>query len=236
MGEREHNEEVADRKMQPITKELSDLLGEEKVEQMTEEEKVQAYKEHFCRISSQEEGRGDENEAGEAGTQSRAVKMKEKLESKRKKTARRKDLEGLRKQELERRKLEKSVGELGAIKKQLKEEEDQLQARRDYRETMRSKRTHNEMLDGTVPHNRRLGKHKFRDQTIIVPDSEGLKKGLRSMPLQGCAIQERISSIVRQGMLPAPPQMSKEEVAKKRQQRNRVKRSRKFISPLMRSF
>lgn len=127
------------------------------------------------------------------------------------------------------------MGELGAIKKQLQEEEEQLQARRDYRDTMRAKRKQNEMEDGTVPHNRRLGKHKFRDQAIIVPDSEGLHKGLRSMPLQGCAIQERLSSIVRQGMLPALPQMTKEEVAKKKQERNRFKRSRKFISPLMRS-
>jgi len=233
----EHKAEVAERKMQPITKELSDLLGEVKVEQMSEEEKMQAYKEHFCQTSSKEEDKCDENaEGGIDAQQSRAVKIKEKSLSKRKKTARSKDLEGLRKQEHDRRKLEKSVGELGVIKKQLKEEEEQLQARREYRETMRAKRKQNEMEDGTVPHHRRLGKHKFRERAIIVPDAEGLHKGLRAMPLQQCAIHERLSSIVRRGMMPAPPQMNKEQVAKKRQERNRIKRSRKFISPLMRSW
>jgi len=232
--EREQDKEITERKMQPLTNELSDLLGKEKVEQMTEEEKVRAYKEHFYHVSSREEDQDDENNAGEAGSQSRAVKNKEKMQSKRNKTVRRKDLDGLQKQELERRKLEKSVGELGAIKKQIKEDEDQLQARRDYRERMLAKRKQSEMEDGKVPHNRKLGKHKFRDQTIIVPDSEGLNKGLRSMPLQSCAIQERVSSIMRQGMLPAPPQLTKDEVNKKRQERIRIRRSRKFISPLMR--
>jgi len=95
-------------------------------------------------------------------------------------------------------------------------------------------RRQQEEVEGAVPKHRRLGRTRYADQALVVPEAPTGDKGLRSMPLKGSAIQERISSIVRRGLLPAPPEATRSEAVRRKKAGNKLKNSRKFMSPLLR--
>lgn len=225
--EAEREDEALDRKMRPFTYELRDLVGEEALKGKSEEEKTQLYQS----LKGQQAAEGEEDEGGAAAN---ALKLRLKSQAQRNKERKRKDLDAKQAQQRAQRKLAKSVGDLGAIQKEMMEEEDLQAKKREYKLTQRQKRKELEEKEGVVPHTRRLGRTKFKEEALVVPDAEAASKGLRGMPLKSSAVKERLSSIVRRGMLPAPLSASRGDVIRFKKAKNRLKNSRKYKSPLLR--
>lgn len=225
--EREAEVEAMDRKIHPMTSELMDAKGVEAVRAMDEAAKVKAYRELVCPNA----GDGEE-EAEPFSKRSKAQRIK--AQSLRNKARKRKDIDEKQAQLRDQKKLTKSVGEVGNILKEMKEREDWLAERRAYKEEQHKKRKQME-LEGVVPSTRRLGRTRFKEDAIAVPDSEAASKGLRSMPLpRGSAVKERLTSIVRRGLLPAIPEASRSETIRYKKKIGKLKRSRKHFSPLLR--
>jgi len=232
--EQEREAEAADRKMRPMTHELRDVLGAEAVSKMSDEEKVAAYRNLVCRTTTGAE----DGEDATCGKQAKAGGRKgvwEKSQAHRNKEKKRKLLDFKQAQKKAQKKLEKSVGEVGAMLKEMKEREEWLAARKKYRDEMRQNRRRLERTQGVVPKTRKLGRTRFAEEAMLVPDAEAASRGLRAMPLKGAAaVRERMSSIVRRGLVPAPPEASRSEQSRHKRRANRLKKSRKFISPLLR--
>eukprot|EP00443_Scrippsiella_acuminata_P023495 CAMPEP_0115273076 /NCGR_PEP_ID=MMETSP0270-20121206/54956_1 /TAXON_ID=71861 /ORGANISM="Scrippsiella trochoidea, Strain CCMP3099" /LENGTH=433 /DNA_ID=CAMNT_0002689511 /DNA_START=48 /DNA_END=1345 /DNA_ORIENTATION=- len=231
--EREQENETLDRKMRPMTAALRDAAGADAVKNMDEEAKVKAFRAMACPSAAAAQ-EGDWEEDGPAG-EVRRNKQHVKAQSQRNREKKRKIIDAKQEQIRAQKRLEKSVGELGAINKELKQKTEWEEGRREYRKSMREKQKHLEATEGIVPKGRRLGRTKFAEETIVVPDAEAASKGLRAMPLKGgTAIHERISSIMRRGMLPAPPEISRQEVVRRKKKISKLRKGRKFISPLLR--
>eukprot|EP00932_Pfiesteria_piscicida_P018297 SRR837773.5153.p1 GENE.SRR837773.5153~~SRR837773.5153.p1 ORF type:complete len:251 (-),score=18.79 SRR837773.5153:121-873(-) len=229
--EKEAEAEAMDRKLRPLTHELRDAKGAEALKGMDEAEKVKAYRELMC------SGPADDGETGGSDAPARRSKaMRIKAQSVRNKARKRKDIDAKQAQLKQQHQLCKSVGEVGSILKEMKEREDWLQERKRYKQEQRKLRTQLEASEGIVPSTRRLGRTKFAEDAIVVPDSEAAAKGLRAMPLpKGSAVRERLSSIVRRGLLPAMPDATRSETIRHKKKLGKLKRSRKFVSPLLRN-
>jgi hypothetical protein len=230
--EKEAEAEAIERKLRPITHELRELVGEEELEGLDEEAKIKLY--HSLTSSKSGYGEGDAAEDGEAsGIISGKRKREQKSQAQRNREQKRKHLDELQAQKLASRKLEKQVGEVGALLKDIKEKSEFHQKRREYRRAQKEKAFEDE-AKGVSSRHHRLGRARFAEEVLVVPDAEAASKGcMRSMPLKASAIKERLSSIVRRGMLPPPPEASKGEVKRHKSMRNKQKNSRKFISPLL---
>lgn len=230
--EREREEAALERRMRPMTHELREATGAEALKEMPEEAKVSAYRALLCpgaAAAGEEEGPG----GGAAPGSKRSLRIK--TQAKRNREKKRKNLDEQEAQRRAQRKLAKSVGEVGAMLKEMKEREAWLTERRAYRQAMRQGRVRLEATEGRVPACRRLGRSKFAEEAALVPDSTALGKALRSMPLKGsAAVKERVSSILRRGLLPPPPENSRAELLKMRMANAKMQRKHKFASSLMR--
>lgn len=229
--ERERENEELDRKMRPMTHELRDAADAEALKEMSEEAKVNMYRSIVCSTSLQ----GDSADAFVTPGQRARRQKKQKSQSFRNRA---KKLKGMAEEERRRqaqRKLVRSVGEVGAILKDMKDQSDLQKDRKQYRESLKSEKRKLEESQGIVPKRRKLGRAAFTEETIVVPDAEAAAKGLRAMPLRGgTAIHDRVSSIMRRGLLPALPETSKSDIVRRSKKAGRLKRMRKFISPLLR--
>jgi len=233
--EREAEIEALDRKLRPLSSALRDAAGDEAFRAMDEEAKIKAFRAMACPTAVAAEEAGGDEEDGPAAEERRAKQQRTKAQSIRNREKRRKNIDAKQAQIKAQKKLEKSVGDLGAIQKEMKQEEAWKEGRRAYKESVREQRKHAEATQGVVPKGRRLGRTKFEEETIVVPDAEAASKGLRAMPLRsGTAVHERISSIMRRGMLPAPPENSRQELVRRKKKISKLRRGRKFISPLLR--
>jgi hypothetical protein len=229
--ERERENEELDRKLRPMTHELLDVAGPEALQGMNEEAKVELYRSIACSKKPQAEGEG----AAETSSKLGARRKEQKSQSFRNKEKKLKKLHEEERRRRAQRSLEKSVGEVGAILRDIKDQTGQQQERQQYLETLRSEKRRLEESQGIVPKRRKLGRNEFTEETIVVPDAEAAAKGLRAVPLKGgTAIHDRICSIVRRGLLPATPAASKADIVRRTRKAGRLKRSRKFVSPLLR--
>lgn len=234
--EREAEAEALDRKLHPMSFELKDAHGADAFKGMDEEAKVKAYRELSCPSAVAAEAAGAGSETEEAAEERRAKVQRTKSQAHRNREQKRKNIDAKTEQLRQQKILNKSVGEVGAIMKELKEKEEWYEGRKAFKDQQRLKRKHLEETEGVVPSTRRLGRTRFEEEAMLVPNSEAASKGLRAMPLSGTtAIKERLSSIVRRGLLPAMPAFTKEEVTRRKKQVGKLKRSRKFASPLLRN-
>lgn len=229
--EAEREDEALERKMRPVTFELRELVGAEALKKMSEEEKTKLYHELVGKRIAEAEEEGDVDGAGNL---SKAARLRIKSQALRNKRKTRKEANTRQAQAKAQRKLEKSVGDLGSIQKEIKEDLEMQKQRRDYKLENRRKRKELEEKEGVVPKTRRLGRTKFQEEALVIPDTEAAAKGLRAMPLKTNAVKDRMSSIVRRGMLPAPIEATRGAVVRGRKKNNKVKNGRKYISPLMR--
>jgi len=215
----------------PMSSALKDVLGEEKLQSMDEESKINAYREIACpRGTAAAVASADQEKPFQRTVKKQIIKS----QAHRNRERKRKDIDSKAAQLRMQKKLEKSVGEIGAIAKQMDAEDEYNQRRREYREEMKSTRKQTEAATGEVPKCRRLGRSKFAEEAIRVPSAGALGKGLRSMPLgSDAAVKERVSSIMRRGMLPAPPEASASEVSRVSGLLRRARKARKYVSPLM---
>merc|ERR1740130_903883 len=108
-----------------------------------------------------------------------------------------------------RKQMEKSVGDLGSMHKSLREQDVWEKSRQKYRKELRTREADEEQAHGVVPKRRRLGRSKFAEEALVIPNAEAAAKGLRAMPLKGSAITDRVSSIMRRGLLPSPVEGSR---------------------------
>lgn len=228
--EQEREEEAQDRKMRPITAVLEDEFGKEKVREMDEEARVTAYREIVCASGDAEGAEGD------AGSYLQGSKKnKKKAQAVRNREKRRKTIDEEERRGQAQKKMEKSVGEIGNMLKEMKEKEAWLAERKKYRGTVKRKRDEVEATEGVVPKHRRLGKTKFQEEALVIPNAEAATKGLRAMPLSGTtAVKDRVESIMRRGLLPAPPEASTRETKFRRKADRMLSKRRKHISPLLR--
>mmetsp|Transcript_37432 Transcript_37432/g.60319 ORF Transcript_37432/g.60319 Transcript_37432/m.60319 type:complete len:429 (+) Transcript_37432:98-1384(+) len=223
--EAEREGETIGRKMRPMTAELIAHLGAEAVEQMDDEAKVQMYRLLKCTSSSSSQLDGEPQVLS-----NRALK-KQKSQSQRNKEKTRKLHNSKEEQSKAQKKLERSVGEVGAMLKDMKEEEMTRTERKKYKEEIRAQRAEMDVKQGVVPSTRRLGRTKFEEQELVLPK---IATGLRSMPLQGSGLKDRMTSIIRRGLLPAPPESTKTEADRRRRSGAKFRKKLKFMSPLLR--
>lgn len=227
----EQQESEQKRKDRPVTTELVDSLGQEKVDEMDEAARVEAW-------AALRQGGADTSTAQDDHLQRGQVKRsgKRKLQAARNKSMRNKTIFFKEGQKQTQRKLDKSVGEVGNILKELEAEEVWQKARRTYKNNLKENALELERKTGVVSKRRRLGRTLFSEESLVVPDVSAVGKGLRQR-LQCSAIQDRFVSIVRRGMLPPPPEKSASEVVRQKYLKDQSRRARKtktrVISPLL---
>mmetsp|Transcript_103678 Transcript_103678/g.231588 ORF Transcript_103678/g.231588 Transcript_103678/m.231588 type:complete len:439 (+) Transcript_103678:84-1400(+) len=228
--EREREAEALDRRLHPISAALRDAHGAEALKGLDEETKIRMYRELTCSTATADA----EGSAGEAsGSASRGKRKEEKSEAQRSRERKRKDLDARQTQLRARKRLEKSVGDVGAILKEMDQKEAWQKERRGYREKLKASREELEKVNGTIPKRRRLGRSLFTEDALVVPEQNAGEKGLRSMPLKASAVRERLSSIVRRGMLPAMPEGTRGEAMRRKKKNNKLRNTKKYISPLL---
>mmetsp|Transcript_64464 Transcript_64464/g.135264 ORF Transcript_64464/g.135264 Transcript_64464/m.135264 type:complete len:388 (+) Transcript_64464:82-1245(+) len=184
--ELEREEEVRDRKrqMNPITFELTERFGAEAVEKMSEEEKVETYRKLQCTLEIDTDANGETPAMRSQKLKSEAKRRKEAVGRKRA------FIEDKRKQE---KALEKSVGEIGTILKEMKDEEEARKAKKEHLTALRRKREELEEKEGIIPKFRKIGKRsQFAEPALSVPEMEAAPKGLRTMPVSAAsAVRDR---------------------------------------------
>lgn len=225
--EKEEKVESLERQMRPITTELRATLGDEEVAKMDEATRIQTYRKLIC-PGAPEPLEGESEEAFEK----RIAKFRRKSQSKRNKERKRKITDHKQAQLQAQKKLDKSVGEVGAILKEMNEEEETRRERRAYRESLRRKRRELEETVGTMDAKTRLGRGKAPEEDLAVPDLEATGQ-LRKMPIKASAVRDRLSSILRRGLLPSRPETAL-EATKRRRRSLKAKHKRKMVSPLLR--
>eukprot|EP00931_Biecheleriopsis_adriatica_P104233 TRINITY_DN78927_c1_g1_i1.p1 TRINITY_DN78927_c1_g1~~TRINITY_DN78927_c1_g1_i1.p1 ORF type:complete len:479 (-),score=133.94 TRINITY_DN78927_c1_g1_i1:85-1467(-) len=222
--EREEEAAVAERKMRPMTEALRHAV--DNLDGMDEEAKVALYRKIACSQSEQQEGESDE------AFVRRTARKWQKSQAKRNKERRRKITNNKEEQLRAQQKLEKSVGEIGSILKSMKEEESARTERRAYRQAMRAQRKEQEKTAGIMDSTTRLGRNKVNEEALIVPDANARGSGLRSLPLKASAVRDRVSSIMRRGLLPSMPDASNME-AKQKKSAMKFRKKRQYMSPLL---
>lgn len=229
--EKEEEADAHARQLRPMTRELLDNLGADAVRGLSDAEKIQKYRDLVCQ--SGEVG----NEEGGEAIERKAVKNKQKSQAQRNKEKKRKVVDSKQAQLQAQKKLEKSVGQIGAILKEMKQEEEWQEERRKYRQDLKRQRKEHERVDGIVPKRRRFGRGTVVEEEIVVPDVDSSTGGLRGMSLKGSAgsaVKDRLASILRRGLLPAPPEAHRGEVVRRKAALGKLKRRRKPMSPLLR--
>ncbi|CAJ1413334.1 unnamed protein product [Effrenium voratum] len=225
----EKEEEAAqlERQQRPITSELRDTLGAEAVNAMDDLARLEAYRRLICpNAPEQQEGESEQ------AYQKRVSKFREKSQAHRNKTRKRKITDHKQAQLKAQQRLEKSVGEVGAILKEMEQEEAFRKERKAYRAAMREKRKEMEAKVGIMDVTTRLGRGKAPEEELAVPQE--VAGTLRQTPVQASAAKDRLVSILRRGLLPASA------VEKRAQGGRRLKKSLKFrhkkqiMSPLLR--
>jgi len=236
--EREREAEELQRKMRPMTSTLRDHVGAEKLEKMDEAEKVRLYRSLVVRSEGvTEAGDGDEDAEGvdrAEGSGSRHQEHWRKKQSFRNREPMKRDLKAKENQIRQQRRLDKSVGQVGKVLKEMKDTDEWRAKRKEYHERVLAKRKELERTTGALLKKRRLGRSTFAEEAVAVPEVDGAKKGMRATPLKGSAITDRLTSIVRRGMLTAPAESTKVEAIRARRGFYKLKRRKKFISPLLR--
>mmetsp|Transcript_47554 Transcript_47554/g.83640 ORF Transcript_47554/g.83640 Transcript_47554/m.83640 type:complete len:420 (-) Transcript_47554:96-1355(-) len=226
--EKEREAEDQDRKMKPITHELRDLVGAEKLKGMEEAEKMQLYRSLVLKSAADADGSAAADKASPTKGQ-----RKQKSQAQRNKEKKRRGVDAKEDQLRQQKRLEKSVGQVGSLLKDMKDRSEWEEKRREYRESMRTKSRELEATAGVLPKKRRLGGAKFEEEAAVIPDAAAAAKGLRAMPLQGGAVKERLASVMRRGLLPAHPENSKDQANRVKKRVSRAKQKKKVISPLL---
>jgi len=224
--EREREVEALDRKMRPMTAELRDAIGQERLSGMDEHEKMSVYR-TLC-LKKADELRAAEEEGGAGQT----VKWKGKSNALRNNRKKRRVIDAKEDQEKAQRKLEKTVGEVGSYLQGMKQKGEWEQNRKQYKESMLETRKQLEATEGVVPKKRKIGGGEFVEDATVMPDMAA-GPALRSMPLRTSAVRERLMSVSRRGLLPPPASNSKQTKSWLKKKNNKLRNSRKFMSPLL---
>lgn len=225
---REREEAELNRKIRPMTHELREMFDPDELNGLSEEAKVAKYRSMICKP------RDDDGNADDDG-QVTSGRGRRKSQAQKNKRQKQKIIDEEERQLRDQRKLEKSVGEVGAILKDMKRQDTLSKERKAQRGSILAEKRKLEETKGVVPKRRRLGRSKFMEEALVVPDAAAASQGLRAMRLKGSAIKDRLSSIVRRGMVTATPEASKTEMIRMGKKNGRLKRSKKFISPLLRN-
>jgi hypothetical protein len=223
--DREKQEQELERSLHPLTHELKEMIGEDKMKDLDDSKKIEMY----LSLKGQKAGEQDVDDAAPPH-----VRHRQKSQAQKNKAKKNRLKDEAASQEKQQRCLEKSVGEVGSLLKEMKQEKELSETRRKNRANIQAEKRRLEETEGVVPKKRQLGRAAFEERALIVPDVETAKKGLRAARLKDSAIHERVSSIMRRGLLPAAPVGSKSELVRHTKRSARLKRSRKFISPLLR--
>eukprot|EP00913_Durusdinium_trenchii_P017283 g16253.t1 len=187
--EKEQEAKLLYRTQRPITAELKDALGDDAVNAMDEPTRIETYRKLFCADAPKQE-EGETEEAYEK----RIAKFKRKSQSQKNKERKRKFMDHKQAQLKAQRRLEKSVGEVSFILKDLKEEEHLQNERKAYRQAMRQQRKDLEVQNGIMDPTTRLGRGK-------APEEDS---------------RYRLSSILRRGLLPSKAESALEGRGRKK--------------------
>jgi len=228
--ERERDEEELSRKMYPMRHELIDAVGHEKFKEMSEEEKMALYR----KLNKNNSSGSAEGLDAEGNYLKESKRWKQKSQATKSKKKRRKGLDAHEEQEKAKLRLEKQVGDVGTLMKGLQDESEWRQSRKEYRLSQRAKRKELESTEGVVPKKRKIGGGRYAEEAAILPDADSGARGMRAMPLRTSAIKERLASVVRRGLLPPPSENTRETANFHRKKNNKIRRSKKFMSPLLR--
>ncbi|CAK9047841.1 unnamed protein product [Durusdinium trenchii] len=225
--EKEQEAKLLYRTQRPITAELKDALGDDAVNAMDEPTRIETYRKLFCADAPKQE-EGETEEAYEK----RIAKFKRKSQSQKNKERKRKFMDHKQAQLKAQRRLEKSVGEVSFILKDLKEEEHLQNERKAYRQAMRQQRKDLEVQNGIMDPTTRLGRGKAPEEELAVPD-EDHTGSLRQIPIKASAVRDRLSSILRRGLLPSKAESALEGRGRKKKSL-KWRHKKKMVSPLLR--
>lgn len=223
--EDERQADELDRQMKPMSFALRDALGEDEVKGLDDAAKIEALRSVLVKTSKEKEEDEEMGISRRGRVKSAAYRRKAKqakIENEQMSWAQKE------------KKLEKQVGEVGAILKEMKQEAEIEEQRKTYRTNHEKAKRTLEETQGIVPKRRKLGRAAFKEEALVIPDAEAAAKGMRATPLKGSAIKDRLSSIMRRGLLPAQGQAEKSDIIRMGSKNAKITRGKRFLSPLLR--
>jgi nucleolar protein 53 len=231
--EKQFQEQALDRKLKPVTHTLRELADPKELEGLDEQGKLALFRK-LTLGEEKAEIKDDENDQAADGSVSvgkNGVLQKRKTQAERNKEKRRKLREQQQKKEAQEKKLGKSVGAIGSMLKDMKSKAEKTKSKAALKEETKSKEK--ELEKKGIIKKMKIGRIYYEEKGADIGGVEDGKKGLRAAPLQTLAIQDRMNSVFRRGMLQQPPAATKLQMHRiKKHTRARVVR-RKFISPLL---
>lgn len=173
----------------------------------------------------------NESEGASVTVDKNGVLQKRKTQAERNKEKRRKLREQEQLKEAKEKKLGKSVGAVGAMLKDMKAKAAESEEKQKFKKEAKAR--DKELEKKGMIKKMKIGRIYYEEKGADIGGADDGKKGLRAAPLQSLAIQDRIGSVFRRGMLQQPPPSSKLQMHRvKKQTRAKLVR-RKFVSPLL---
>lgn len=230
--EKEREKSNLDRLARPILHTLLDHYSSEEVKAMDETTRFAKFRElSGGSVADAEDGGYQEKDGLLAGLK-KLQRRKTKAERNKQRRA---QLNRQRLSEEQREKeFLKSVGKVGHFLKDIDQEEEEGKAKKEYKTALKRQEEMEEITKGVIPKSRRIGKHKYREAAKELPLVEnGERTGLRQMKMVGSALNDRVQSVYRQGLLEMKPEATRHNYRRVQKGIRKRDKNRKFVNPLL---
>lgn len=230
--EKQFQEQALDRKLKPVTHTLKELADPKELKGLDEKGKLALFRKltlgaEHAEINDEHE----ENADGKVTVGKNGVLQKRKTQAERNKDKRRRLREQQEKKEAQEKKLGKSVGAIGTMLKDMKAKTEESKVKKASNKEAKAKEK--ELEKKGIVKKMKIGRIYYEETGADIGGAEDGSKGLRAAPLQSLAIQDRMNSVFRRGMLQQPPASTKLQMHRiKKHTRAKLVR-RKFVSPLL---
>lgn len=232
--EKQFQEQALDRKLKPVTHTLRELADPKDLEGLDEKGKLELFRRLTLGADSHEiqDNDAEQGEEGSITIGKNGVLQKRKTQAERNKDKRRKLREQQQLKEQKEKKLSKSVGAIGSMLKEMKTKSEDSKTKAAFNKEAKAR--DKELEKKGIIKKMKIGRIYYEEKSADIPESaDAGKKGLRAVSLRGQAIEDRISSVFRRGMLQQPPASSKLQMHRIKKHTRAKLVKRKFISPLL---
>lgn len=227
--EKDRVEEKQRRKSRPVTTYLTELYGKEIVSAMTPTEKLNKYIEL---VRPKPKAAFDDILMEKELEPPTKRSTKPKTIAQRNKQLRTKVLERFESVDRKQRKLDKSIGEVGRVKKDLTKKDDMDSQFREQRAKKKAEEEERERK-GSKVNAKRIGKHTFQPGALEVVYDADSRKTVREAA-KVSAISTCAESYYRRNMLEATPENSRANARRVMKRVRKAKVKNRYVDPLMR--
>lgn len=209
------------RRIKPMTAKLVDALGIEEVRKMTDSERLAKYQELM-------------RPAGDDIPVESALVGKKERKTTHQKNKRERHLLKLKQESIaKKRKLfHKSIAQVPSMLRELKTEEQNRVARKEYTDTMKRVAAEQE-AKGNVERPKRIGRLRFKEAALDIP--QGKNATLRSV-VPTIVVAERINSIYRRNLIEQRSENTRFTLRRMKHQARKKVKNKKLASSLQRSL